>query len=651
MRGSRDCPPHTAFATMASFEFLNGTSIIDALDATTDNERCICLAGAAGSGKSYALGHYFKPYHREGTRGGGVIVTGAVDAIISHLTDNLRCNGCCVELSLNLYKLLKIRVDQTDSAYSSAAIAQYSFKTMQRAPGTTLLNTPSRTIIIEEAALMHGRLMMILVEVLKLMEGHGMIPHRVIMTADPIQLAPAENKYSRMQYGPGSIDWFFRHKSIMGFLRPLIIVADPNINYRIQRGPDGEMPHLFDLLTRMRQGKPITDGDVHLLTSLSGKGQVDTCLVSHKEQARKINESEEAKLHGKRYYSKRTVRGNPPDFDGSSIPPILSLCAGTGNKEDAPAHRGTRVIFKHNARSDCPIQYRKGMAGYVVNIDTDTPPLQMYAEDNVTVIPYEEMTPQDRKICYTFKATEIRVTIKLDKPIGDEDTIVVGAVNHNLDRVSSIRQLPIALAYAINYHAIQGYTLQGPTRVDFSQAWEKGMVYMALSRFRRNKDIVFKSTDPKADPVNRNFLVGSRYNIDRHALDFYQGIIHYRDYMALLSGGLSAKGHITGDPPRYPVRRIGGGRRGASGHFISEPPLTRGVSSMVGISGTGILSMVRLDEIMRAQAKHHRIFRNVKNFFFLESLVQSLSPPPTLRGGGGSGRGGEMHTVHTVLCH
>lgn len=278
---------------------------------------------------------------------------------------------------------------------------------------------------------------------------------QVILCGDFFQLPPITEKGEQMKFITESIAYNngnFRVCYLEEYYRH---IKDDN---------------LTKILNAIRQNN-FNNGHWDILNSRINapvKASTVTKICTSNKQAEDINEKHLKNLpDDSRVYQQQT------DGNGDSMQELLKICK---NKVVPKLHlkRGAIVMFNKN---DPQGKYFNGSLGIVTSFDDDGWPnvqLNERIEDGQNV---------PGKMLKSIKITEFYI----------ED--------ENGQRLSTIRQLPLKLAWAITVHKSQGMTLDA-ARIDLSNTFVEGLGYVALSRVRSIKDLSITGINNKAIRVN-----------------------------------------------------------------------------------------------------------------------------------------------------
>lgn len=214
------------------------------------------------------------------------------------------------------------------------------------------------------------------------------------------------------------------------------------------------------ILNDIRENTVSEDTLEHLESRFS-KGEGDrlaTKLYSHNVDVDSENEKELAKISGELFEYEMSGRGKQALVEtmtkGCLAPHLLRL------------KKNARVMFVKN---NFDMGYANGTLGTVVECDEDQVIVETNNGDRIDVAPATWMVAEEGEV------------------------------------MAEITQFPLRLAWAITVHKSQGMSLDA-AEVDLSQAFERGMGYVALSRVRTLEGLVLKGLNGTALCVHDEVL-------------------------------------------------------------------------------------------------------------------------------------------------
>lgn len=219
-------------------------------------------------------------------------------------------------------------------------------------------------------------------------------------------------------------------------------------------------PTYLRILNDIRENSVSEDTLEHLESRFS-KGesnQLATKLYSHNVDVDSENEKELAKISGELFEYEMAGRGKKALVEtmtkGCLAPHLLRL------------KKNARVMFVKN---NFEMGYANGTLGTVVECDEDHIIVETNTGEQIDVAPATWMVAEEGEV------------------------------------VAEITQFPLRLAWAITVHKSQGMSLDA-AEVDLSQAFERGMGYVALSRVRTLDGLVLKGLNATALRVHDEVL-------------------------------------------------------------------------------------------------------------------------------------------------
>ncbi len=214
----------------------------------------------------------------------------------------------------------------------------------------------------------------------------------------------------------------------------------------------------IDILNHIRDGHP-SDEDIARLNERykpaffpkAEEGYIR--LTTHNRLADSFNESELAKLPGRRYSFKAEVKGDFPEY---SYPVEVNL----------DLKKGAQVMFAKNDTSGAHLYYN-GRIGHITDISDEG---------------IEVLCPGDREPI----KVEVQEWENTKYAINERTKVIEAKVQ------GTFRQYPLRLAWAITIHKSQGLTFDRAI-IDANQSFASGQVYVALSRCKSLEGLVLSS--------------------------------------------------------------------------------------------------------------------------------------------------------------
>ena len=293
--------------------------------------------------------------------------------------------------------------------------------------------------------------------------GHAFGSRQVILVGDPFQIQPIKKgdvEIHLEEFGYKSIWWFSAKSYDPSKLRHFEFKE----NFRQQ-----DAPQYLDALNNLRRGRKILkDFDFFRKrhsSHVSEPSRECIHLVGTNKEVKQINQNRLDAISSPERTSELVWDTKPSEGDSTpmGIPKILTFKI------------GARIILtKNKYNEEGRPMWVNGSSGTIVEISPD-----QGSHVNTIVV---ELDKGGRRRVGRETFEEHRP--KLIK--GDGEGV---KPKIEFELVSSAKQFPFSLGWAMTIHKSQGATLDG-VAVDLSGVFQPGMAYVALSRTRRVEDLL-----------------------------------------------------------------------------------------------------------------------------------------------------------------